>query len=242
MEVCPVGFFCFDKNTVILSIVALIIYVSFNISKNNDKFNQISNNIQNFHNQLTNNIHDLKSKNKKLEVNLKHENDKLKDTLHINNSIITDKLQANNQIADEARYLANKDINRVIHPLVAPERSYPYRINQIGIPVNVPTRGYSTGYQQVGVLVEEGQDESKLLPLYGEQSWPGSRQWKYYTSSDGYQSVKLPVISKNRDCQDTYGCDEIYNGSQVTVQGYKDKQFKVNIYKLDGPKYIPYIV
>ena len=38
------------------------------------------------------------------------------------------------------------------------------------------------------------------------------------------------------------GCDEIYNDSYVTVQGYKDKKFKVNVYKLDGPKYIPYIV
>ena len=242
MEVCPVGFFCFDKNTVVLSIVALIIYVSFNISRNNDKFNQISNNIKNFHRQLTHNIHDLKSENKTLEVKLKRENEKIKNTLQVSNNIISEKIETNNQIADEARYLANKDINRVIHPLVPPERSFPYRINQVGIPVNVPTRGYSTGYQQVGVLIEEGSDDNKLLPLYGEQSWPGSRQWKYYTSSDGFQSVKLPVIFNNKDSQDTNGCDEIYNDSYVTVQGYKDKKFKVNVYKLDGPKYIPYIV
>ena len=60
--------------------------------------------------------------------------------------------------------------------------------------VNVPTRGYPTGYQQVGVLIEENSNgENKLLPLFGEQTYPGSRQWRYYTSSDGYQSVKLPI-------------------------------------------------
>ena len=242
MEVCPVGFFCFDKNTIILTIVALIILVSSYIGKNNDKFNQISRNIKQYQAQLSDNLTNLKQKNNILEYDLKKENEKLKSKLEINNNIINSKLETNNQIADEARYLANKDINRVIHPLVPPERSYPYKINQVGIPVNVPTRGYSTGYQQVGVLIEEGDKDSKLLPLYGEQSWPGSRQWKYYTSSDGFQSVKLPVISNNRDCQDTYGCDEIYNDSHVSVQGYKGRKFKANIYKLDGPKYIPFII
>ena len=38
MEVCPPGFFCYDKSTFMLMIVMFIIVVVFFISKNNDKF------------------------------------------------------------------------------------------------------------------------------------------------------------------------------------------------------------
>ena len=221
MEVCPPGFFCFDKNTLMLIIVSFIIITCFYISKNNDKFMQISQNINNANSQLEAKINNLKNENSNLE----------------------NKLQVYNNIADDARFVANKDMNRVINPLIPPERSYPYRINRVGVPINVPTRGYPTGYQQVGVLIEETSNgENKLLPLFGEQTYPGSRQWRYYSSSDGFQSVKLPVINKNKNCQDTYGCDEIYEGQQVSIVGYNGKSFKANIYKLDAPRYIPYII
>ena len=93
------------------------------------------------------------------------------------------------------------------------------------------------------MLIEQGASgEKKMLPLFGQQTYPGSRQWQYYTSSDGFQSVKLPVQNKNRNCQDRHGCDEIYDGYDVSVSGYDNRQFKATIYKLDSPRYIPYIV
>lgn len=221
MEVCPPGFFCFDKNTLMLIVMTLVVIVVFYISKNNDKFSEISRDINNNKNKLEAQINNLKSTNNNLE----------------------NKLQVYNHIADEARFVANKDMNRIVNPLMGPERSHPYRLNRVGVPVNVPTRGYPTGYQQVGVLIEENSNgENKLLPLFGEQTYPGSRQWRYYTSSDGYQSVKLPILHKNRNCQDSNGCDEIYEGQNVTVTGYGSKSFKANIYKLDAPRYIPYII
>ena len=221
MEVCPAGFFCFDKNTGMLIIISLVIIVVFYISKNNDKFNDIKNKLDENKNNLEHKL-----------LTLKHQNSNLEN-----------KLTVHNQIADEANYLANKDMNRVINPLIPPQRSYPYRINRVGVPVNVPTRGYPTGYQQVGVLIEQGASgEKKMLPLFGQQTWPGSRQWQYYTSSDGFQSVKLPVQNKNRNCQERHGCDEIYDGYNVSVAGYDNKQFKATMYKLDSPRYIPYIV
>jgi hypothetical protein len=36
---------------------------------------------------------------------------------------------------------------------------------------------------------------------------------------------------KNRDCQDDVGCDEIYNGDDVTVPDYANKVFTARIYK-----------
>lgn len=135
-----------------------------------------------------------------------------------------------------------------------------------GIPINVETRGGPSGYQQVGVLVERNNNpnntcssrngrppsndhhtdgdtcnDGKLLPLYGQQTYQGSRQWNYYTSSDGFQSVKLPVINKNRNCQDGYGCEEIYDNAHVRVRGYDATKFKVNLYENRTPRYIPYV-
>ena len=46
MEVCPTGFFCFDKSTLMLFIMSLVITVVFYISKNNDKFKEISRDIE----------------------------------------------------------------------------------------------------------------------------------------------------------------------------------------------------
>ena len=152
MEVCPVGFFCFDKNTGMLILVSLVLLVVFYISKNNDKFNIIKTELESNKNNLEKKLITLSHQNQNLENKLTQQNNKL--TIH-------------NQIADEANYLANKDMNRVINPLVPPERSFPYRINRIGVPVNVPTRGYATGYQQVGVLVEEGsQGEKKIITSF----------------------------------------------------------------------------
>ena len=80
----------------------------------------------------------------------------------------------------------------------------------------------------------------KILPLFGKPTYPGSRQWLYYTGTDSYASVKLPVINENRSCQDDHGCKEIYDGSSVEISGYGGS-FKANIYNLDKPRYLPYV-
>lgn len=221
MEVCPVGFFCFDKNTILLIIVSFIIIVVYYIQKNNRLFDYIK--------------MDLNYSKKNLENQL----DLYKTEL---NSIKQD--VSNKQIINSGEdYAANKDLQRLINPLLPPERSFQYRLNSLGMPINIKTRGPSSGYQQVGVLIEEGIDSSnkKILPLYGEQTYSGSNQWKYYTNTDGFQAVKLPVSNKNKNCQDTYGCDEIYDGDLVNIDPYNN-QYRASIYKLDSPKYIPYIL
>jgi len=37
-----------------------------------------------------------------------------------------------------------------------------------------------------------------------------------------------------------YGCDELFNGDKVYVEGYKDV-FVVSIYENSSPRYIPYL-
>jgi len=147
-----------------------------------------------------------------------------------------------NNIPSNPMFNLEHDYQRVVNPLVAPERSYPYRPTRVGLPININTRGPSSGFQQMGFLKETSSTgESKLLPLFGEQTYPGSTLYRYYTNTDGFQSVKLPITNKNRDCMDEYGCDELFNGDNITVNGY-DKQYNVQLYKIDRPRYNPYVI
>jgi len=148
----------------------------------------------------------------------------------------------NRDIVSTPMYNLEYDYQRIVNPLLPPERSYPYRPTRVGLPININTRGPSSGFQQMGFLQEEGGNgENKLLPLYGEQTYPGSNQYRYYTSSDGFQSVKLPITNKSKDCMDEYGCDELYDKDNVTVRGY-NKNYKVELYKIDRPRYNPYVI
>ena len=52
--------------------------------------------------------------------------------------------------------------------------------------------------------------------------------------------IKLPVSHKGRSCTNEYGCDNIYNGDTVYVEGYK-AAFKATIYDNDTMRYIPFL-
>jgi len=53
--------------------------------------------------------------------------------------------------------------------------------------------------------------------------------------------MKVAITNDNKECTHEYGCKEINDGSLVSVEGH-DSQFKVSLYKLDKPRYIPYVV
>tara|TARA_B110000908_G_scaffold168384_1_gene223188 strand:+ start:209 stop:802 length:594 start_codon:yes stop_codon:yes gene_type:complete len=159
-------------------------------------------------------------------------------------------IKLNNEINADRHVLEHKvstliNLTPTVH--IDPKHTPPLRkmdsgMHLPGIPINIRTRGEPTGYQQVGVLVDPSvSDNPKLLPLYGQETFPGSRQWNYYTASDGFQSVKLAVTISNKDCQEHYGCKEIYDGDAVGVTGH-NQTFKVNMYKMEVPRYIPHIV
>ena len=231
MEVCPVGFFCFDKNTFILLIVAIIVVIVYYINNNSNKFLIEKQKFEENKNEFAELKNELEKTNNTIKQ-LKSEN--------TTSEIIDNAIRIND--FNDAQYLVDKDFQRVVNPLVAPERSFPYRINRIGVPINIPTRGVSSGYQQVGALIQEGDDSNKkILPLFGMPTYPGSRQWLYYTGNDSYASVKLPVEHSGRSCQDDHGCSEIYDGDEITVSGYNSK-FKVNLYNLDKPRYLPNVL
>lgn len=158
-----------------------------------------------------------------------------------------DSYRQNPNLISYGRYEAEKNVERIINPLLPPERSY---TNTYGIPINIPSRGPQQSYQQVGILYKEnienpGQipgnnNETNVLPLFGRPTYSGSNRWNYYTSSDKFQTVKLPISLDGRKCTDDLGCNELRDGDMVVIPSYNGR-FRVEIYDFDKPRYIPYV-
>jgi len=64
-------------------------------------------------------------------------------------------------------------------------------------------------------------------------------KWQYYTLSEP-NNIKLPVVKNGKSCTNEYGCDNLYNGDTIYVEGYNDA-FKVTVYDNDTIRYIPAI-
>ena len=75
----------------------------------------------------------------------------------------------------------------------------------------------------------------------GRRSHSGRDKWQFYTTSNtGHLSSKLPISINGKSCTSEYGCDDIYNGDNVYVEGYNDI-FNVTKYENDTLRYIPSI-
>ena len=98
-------------------------------------------------------------------------------------------------------------------------------------------QGLPESFQSVGVV----NVDDKILPLYGRRTTGSSDRWNYYTRTDTYNPVPIPVRFQKRDCMDDVGCQEILSGDEVKVE-VMNKHGKTNIYKYGGPKYIPGLI
>ena len=72
----------------------------------------------------------------------------------------------------------------------------------------------------------------------GRPMYSNRQKWQFYTLSDKNNSVKLPISKNGKSCTGDYGCDELFNGDSVFVEGYNDA-FKATIYENNTPEYIP---
>ena len=104
-------------------------------------------------------------------------------------------------------------------------------------PTRIETRGTTMQYSQIGILTKDG----VILPLMGRQYMSGRDKWQYYTiSNTGNLNTKLPVSVKGRSCTSEYGCDQIMNGDQVYVEGYKNT-FNATVYENNMFSYMPHL-
>ena len=130
----------------------------------------------------------------------------------------------------------------LMNPYVAPLRNdsiIPSLDVRGGVAINVPTQGYDTSYRQVGILTRSDGRE-QILPLMGRPLITNRDKWQFYALSDQNNQIKLPVSKGGKSCTAEYGCDNVYNGDTVYVEGYNDA-FKATIYDNQVMRYIPVV-
>ena len=253
-KTCPIGLICFDTKYIIFLFIIIMLFFVYYIHTQN-KNNLTSpfyspNNKKSIINDVESNLNKQKQNvnRQKQNVNNQQLNDNQTDCKPEIKKIV---------VQTQDSYLVNKDYERVINPLLPPERRNQYIdphstvMVTPGVPINIPTRGYSGGSQQIGALYKQDSsdetikigdnNEPVILPLFGMPTHNGSNKWMYYTTTDKFNQVKLPITNKNRQCNLDQGCDELYEGDIVTIPAYNGN-FKVNKYEFDKPRYIPHIL
>lgn len=135
----------------------------------------------------------------------------------------------------------------LLNPYAPPyrdDRIFPFNVDPRGaipipiqVPINISTSAVDTTYRQVGILKRVNGQET-LLPLMGRPLFTNRDKWQFYTLNEN--NIKLPVTFKQRSCTSEYGCDNIYTGDSVYVDGI-DAVFKATMYDNAVYKYIPFI-
>lgn len=143
----------------------------------------------------------------------------------------------------------NMSKNVLQDPYVPPlrdERYYIPELNRIPpgtVPINVSTNigAVDTNYRQVGILTPlNGTSKDNILSLMARPLFTNRDKWQYYTISNQHNNVKLPLSRNGRSCTNEYGCDKLYDGDTIYVEGYNEP-FKATIYDNDTIKYLPFI-
>ena len=116
----------------------------------------------------------------------------------------------------------------------------PMKENHYLVPINIKTqsRQYNNNFSQIGILTRLINND-QILPLFGRPLIANRDKWNFYTMNDKTNMIKLPIIYKNKRSTSEYGCDNLYTGDVVRVEGYED-DFKVTIYDNENLNYLAY--
>jgi hypothetical protein len=131
----------------------------------------------------------------------------------------------------------------LLNPYAPPLRDERYFVPPGRVPINVSTNigAVNAEYRQVGILTPiRGSSSDKILPLMGRPLYTTRSKWQYYTISNQFNTVKLPILVNGRRGTDEYGVDQLSEGDRVFVQGMKEK-FRITLYDNDSIQYLPYL-
>jgi len=160
-------------------------------------------------------------------------------------NILSEKIIINNDRNNnnDWNYPPNDPLINPYNPPLSDERYIMSSMPRGAIPINVSTNpgAVDTVYRQLGILTPtKGSSKDNVLPLMGRPLFTNRDMWNYYTNSNQYNNVKLPLSKKGRSCTNEYGCDRLYTGDTVDVEGINET-YKVTIYDNTIMKYLPFV-
>jgi hypothetical protein len=126
----------------------------------------------------------------------------------------------------------------LLNPYAPPLRDERYFV-PINVSTNVGAVPENTSYRQLGILTATN-SKGSILPLMGRPVFTNRDKWQYYTMSDQNNSVKLPVSRNGKSCTNEYGCDRLFNGDTVYIEGLNEP-YRVTMYDNDTIRYLPSI-
>ena len=126
----------------------------------------------------------------------------------------------------------------LLNPYAPPLRDERYFV-PINVSTNVGAVPENTSYRQLGILTATN-SKGSILPLMGRPVFTNRDKWQYYTMSDQNNSVKLPVSRNGKSCTNEYGCDRLFNGDTVYIEGLNEP-YRITVYDNDTIRYLPAI-
>ena len=127
-------------------------------------------------------------------------------------------------------------------PPMRDDRYFPDRTfgDPRGMPINIQTQtATDTPYRQMGILTRLDGVEM-ILPLMGRPLFTNRDKWNFYTMNDKTNMIKLPITYNGKNCTSEYGCDNLFDGTIVRVEGY-NTDFRVTMYDNQVMRYIPFL-
>tara|TARA_Y100000748_G_C15425040_1_gene460972 strand:- start:9 stop:692 length:684 start_codon:yes stop_codon:yes gene_type:complete len=98
---------------------------------------------------------------------------------------------------------------------------------------------YSTGHHGKQHKRHHGRHHvNSMIPLFGRPSDTARNKWNYYTIHNG---IKLQVNNQSRSCTSEQGCDELFSGDVVYVDGM-DHTYQVTVYETSTFRYSPNVL
>lgn len=153
-------------------------------------------------------------------------------------------MNESNSIFPRANYgYSNVKNDVLLNPYEAPmrdDRLFPsLTSSSLKMPINISTQSIDTDYRQVGILTRIDDSKEMILPLMGRPLITHRDKWNFYTIAEN-NMIKIPIYNKGNDCTSSLGCNDLYSGDIIKIEGY-NSDFKVTLYENNVLKYIPYI-
>ncbi|MFY7729325.1 MAG: hypothetical protein ACOVRN_07405 [Flavobacterium sp.] len=163
-----------------------------------------------------------------------------KQNIVVNNTLSETNSRENTRLIPSWPY-TNLPSDPLLNPFAPPLRDERYLVPTGMVPINVSTNvgAVDAPYRQLGILTATN-SKGSIIPLMGRPLFTNRDKWQYYTMSDQNNSIKLPVSRSGRSCTNEYGCDKLYNGDSVYIEGLNEP-YRVTVYDNDTIKYLPYI-